>query len=190
MATAYCLARHEGDHALAPVGRGRRAISTSGSSIAERYDLEAWGPWLVAVRAELELEQGDWNNGAADTASVIVDRRGYGSASVLALVVLGRLRARRGDPGAGTSSIARWSWPRAPLELDRLGPVAAARAETAWLEGRDREAVQETEEVWHLARQQGEPWFTGRAGPVAPARRRGGRATGWGRRTVCPCAGG
>ena len=168
MATAYCwLVR--GTMRWRRFGEAARYLDV-GIEHCERYDLEAWGPWLVAVRAELELEQGDWQR-AADTASVIVDRRGYGSASVLALVVLGRLRARRGDPGAWDVLDRALELAQGSLELDRLGPVAAARAETAWLEGRDREAVQETEEVWHLARQQGEPWFTGE---LAQWRRRAG----------------
>ena len=54
------------------------------------------------------------------------------------LVVLGRLRARRGDPGAWDALDEALALARRTEELQRLAPVAAARAEARWLDGRCR----------------------------------------------------
>jgi DNA-binding CsgD family transcriptional regulator len=54
--------------------------------------------------------------------------------------VLGLVRARRGDPGQWAPLDEAWALAEPTGELPRLGPVAAARAEVAWLAG-DRDAV-------------------------------------------------
>jgi len=45
--------------------------------------------------------------------------------------------------------------------LQRLAPVAAARAEAAWLEGRSDDVVAEADRVHALAVQKRHPWFSG-----------------------------
>jgi DNA-binding CsgD family transcriptional regulator len=55
-------------------------------------------------------------------------------------VVLGLVRARRGDPGQWAPLQEAWALAEPTRELPRLAPVAAARAEAAWLDG-DRHAV-------------------------------------------------
>jgi DNA-binding CsgD family transcriptional regulator len=65
--------------------------------------------------------------------------------------VLGLVRARRGDPGQWAPLEEAWALAEPTRELPRLAPVAAARAEAAWLHG-DRDAVAEaTEGVLPLA---------------------------------------
>jgi DNA-binding CsgD family transcriptional regulator len=142
----------------------------AGIEYCSRYDLEGWRPYLIGLRAEQELEQGDWQ-AAADSATLVLRGEGSGTASVLALVALGRLRARRGDPGCWSLLDRALELAQSSGELGRLAPVAAARAEAAWLEGRDQAAVEETELAWDLARSRGEPWL---AGELAQWRRRAG----------------
>ncbi len=75
--------------------------------------------------------------------------------------MLGLVRARRGDPGAEAAFDEAWALAEPTGELPRLGPVAAARAEAAWLEG-DRDGVAAATESalpLALARQAG--WLTG-----------------------------
>jgi DNA-binding CsgD family transcriptional regulator len=59
---------------------------------------------------------------------------------IVSLVVLALVRARRGDPALWPLLDEAWTLAEPTGELPRLGPVAAARAEAAWLEG-DRDAV-------------------------------------------------
>jgi len=59
---------------------------------------------------------------------------------IWALTTLGLVRARRGDPGADAVLDDAWQLAELTDELPRLGLVAAARAEAAWLQG-DTDAV-------------------------------------------------
>ncbi|MEV0093993.1 AAA family ATPase [Streptomyces sp. NPDC050738] len=52
-----------------------------------------------------------------------------------ALTVLGRVRIRRGTPGGDELLAQAWEMAEGTRELQRTGPVAAARAEAAWLRG-------------------------------------------------------
>jgi len=86
-------------------------------------------------------------------------------------VVLGLLRARRGDPGQWSALEEAWALAEPTGELPRLGPVAAAKAEAAWLGG-DPEAVADaTEGALALAVERKARWL---AGELAVWRRRAG----------------
>ena len=62
-----------------------------------------------------------------------------------ALVALGLVRARRGDPGAWTLLDEAHASALPRQELQWIGPVAVARAEAAWLEGRPEAIAAELE---------------------------------------------
>ncbi|HXG76595.1 MAG TPA: AAA family ATPase [Gaiellaceae bacterium] len=114
-----------------------------------------------AARAWRLLAGGDWP-GAADAANLVLSTaRTSGLAPFIALTALGRVRARRGDPD---------SWP--PLdralemsvdsgELRRLGLLAAARAEAAWLAGDRERALDEAGIGYDLAMDRRHRWFAG-----------------------------
>ncbi len=109
-----------------------------------KHDLDGWRPFLLAIRAEVELREGRWSD-AVDSAAVVLavgagDRgtgHGFGPASTLALALLGRVRARRGDPDVWSPLDEALELAEHSGQLIRLRPVAAARAEAEWLEGRD-----------------------------------------------------
>jgi DNA-binding CsgD family transcriptional regulator len=86
------------------------------------------------------------------------------TARVMALVALGRLRARRGDDGEGI--------PAGPLDealelalasgtLQRVAPARAARAEAAHLRGDLRACADEARAAWDLAVSRRHPWLAG-----------------------------
>ena len=140
----------------------------AGIEHCDRHDLEGTRPYLFAVRAEIALEQGDWQR-AADSAGLVLRAGGVGPATVVSLAVLGRLRARRGDSG---------QWPvldralaLADTELHRLTIVAVARVEAGWLEGRNEAVLEETQAAWEVALARADPWITGE---LALWRRRAG----------------
>jgi len=101
--------------------------------------------YLLAFRARLELDQGRWAEATDSATAVLRIPRTSISPRIGALVVLGLVRARRGDPGPRAPLDEAWALAEPTGELPRLGPVAAARAEAAWLEG-DRDAVLEVTE--------------------------------------------
>jgi DNA-binding CsgD family transcriptional regulator len=89
----------------------------------------------------------------------------------LALVVLGLVRSRRGDPEAWPLLDEALTLAGSNDELQRVAPIAAARAEAAWLDG-DLERVRvETETAFDLARRWRSPWASGE---LASWRRRAG----------------
>ena len=146
------------------------SYADAGIEYCSERDLYGWRPFLVALRGELELEQGQWAE-AADSAALILADRGLGPASIIALATLGRVRARRGDPGQWTPLDEALALAERSGEIERVARVAAARAEAAWLEGRPEAAAQATESAFELAQQRGsDSWI----GELAVWRRRAG----------------
>ena len=111
----------------------------------------------------MELSQGRWDEAAESAALVLAPTGpGLGPASVIALVTLGRLRARRGDPGQWAPLDEALALAERSGELLRLAPVAAARAEAAWLEGRPGRALAEaTGAAFELAQRRRMRWLIG-----------------------------
>jgi DNA-binding CsgD family transcriptional regulator len=114
--------------------------------------LEAWTKCLVGQRATVELTLGRWDV-AAQTAQSILDgpRDQIIEPRTEALVVLGLIRARRGDPGGSPLLDEAWERAASADDLDFLAPVSAARAEAAWLDGRPGQIGALTEYAYDLA---------------------------------------
>jgi DNA-binding CsgD family transcriptional regulator len=158
--------------ALALLARGavrsrRLALATryafEGIEHSERFDLEGWRPHLVAMRSEVELATGDWD-AAAELASAVLRTHGAGLATVIATTTLGRLRARRADPEVWPLLDRGQELAAGSGELARIAAAALARCEAAWLEGRDADALDETERAWAMALASGDPWLCGELG--------------------------
>ena len=80
---------------------------------------------------------------------------------ILALVVLGLVRARRGDPEVWPPLDEALALAEPSGELLRIAPVAAARAEAAWLEGEHEAVAEATEAALDLAVQRQASWVIG-----------------------------
>jgi len=123
--------------------------------------LELFRLYLLAFRARLELDQGRWSAAADSAAAVLRVPLTSTRPRTESLVVLARVRARRGDPEVWPLLDEAWELAEPTKELPRLGPVAVARAEVAWLEG-DRHAVHEaTAGPLQLACERQAPWLVG-----------------------------
>ena len=102
--------------------------------------LELWRGYLLAYRAQMELDLGRWPE-AIDTAELVLrEPRRSRIPQIVALTVVGRTRARRGDPDVWSPLDEALSLAQRGEELQASEPVAAARAEAAWLDG-DRGGV-------------------------------------------------
>jgi len=88
-----------------------------------------------AYGALFELHSGRWDKAARMAAELLEHHALAIAQRVPALTVLALVRARRGDPGVDPllDEAARLALPTG--ELQRIGPVAAARAEIAWYRG-------------------------------------------------------
>ena len=123
--------------------------------------LDLWLLYLLAFRARIELDRGRWS-AAVDSAGLVLQKRYISTfPRIQALVVLGLVRARRGEPDAQSPLDDALALAMPTQELPRIASVAAARAEAAWLAG-DAEGVREaTEDAFELALRQGVAWPIG-----------------------------
>jgi DNA-binding CsgD family transcriptional regulator len=133
--------------------------------------MELWRGYLLAYRAQMELDLGRWQAAVDSAALVLSEPRRSRIPQLTALAVIGRVRARRGDPDVWSPLDKALSLAARSDELQASEPVAVARAEAAWLEG-DRGGVQRaTDGALALARIRRSPWVVAE---LAAWRRRAG----------------
>ena len=110
------------------------------------------------MRGWIELERGEWDAAGATTAIVL--RSNCTLSSLQANIVLGLLRARRGDPDPWTPLDEAREVAERTGQLWWLSQVAAARAEAGWIEGRPQVVAHATDETFALAleRVRRPPW--------------------------------
>jgi DNA-binding CsgD family transcriptional regulator/tetratricopeptide (TPR) repeat protein len=137
---------------------------------AER-GMDLWRLFFIPCRARLELDRGRWAEAAESAALALRDRRTFPVPRVFALTVLALVRARRGDPDVGSLLAEARRLAEPTGELQRIGPVATARGEAAWLEGAHDAVVRDTDSALDLAIRRQSPWVIGE---LACWRRRAG----------------
>jgi DNA-binding CsgD family transcriptional regulator/tetratricopeptide (TPR) repeat protein len=123
--------------------------------------LDLWRPYLLSYRARSQLDRGRWSDAVDSAALVLQDSHTSPVPRIVALSVLGLARARRGDPDAWAPLDEAWELAEPTGELQRLEPVAAARAEAFWLEGRSDELIAATDAVFDLAVRRQVWWVVG-----------------------------
>ncbi len=107
-----------------------------GLAIADERGLELSRHYLLSYRSVLELGRCNWDVALAAAEAILRTPRTSTTPRIRALVTVGLLRARRGDPDATSLLEEAWSLAKPTGEPPRIEPVAAARAELDWLEGR------------------------------------------------------
>ena len=123
--------------------------------------LDTWRLYLHACRARLEVDLGRWS-GAADAAALVLrDPRSAPVPRGWALAALGVVKARRGDPDVSEPLREALALAQSTGELQRIGPVAAARAEAAWLAGESASMAEATDAALDLAMHCRSPWIAG-----------------------------
>ncbi len=110
----------------------------AGNEYCIEHGLDLWARYLHVYYARTELDRGRWARASAAIPKS-VDAPGTPLARIGALVILGLVRARRGDPAQWTALDEAAELAERSGELQWLAPVTAARLEAAWLSGRDGE---------------------------------------------------
>jgi DNA-binding CsgD family transcriptional regulator/tetratricopeptide (TPR) repeat protein len=130
-------------------------------AFVQAHELAGYAQHLLGYRARVRLDQGDWAGAEQDARAALAEPVEGGVGVVDALVPLGLLQARRGDPDAAATLQEATDRAFATSELQWIAPVAAARAEHAWLAGDDHRVAEEAASVLELVVQAAHPWFTG-----------------------------
>ncbi|HEX4010518.1 MAG TPA: AAA family ATPase [Solirubrobacteraceae bacterium] len=145
---------------------------TEGIAYCDEHDLPAYGLYLSAWLARVQLDTGRWSDAAALNVDVLSDPELSPPSEMVARVTGGLLAIRTGDAARGSEHLMRALRLAAPTgELQRLAPVACARAESAWLR-RELDAIDDaTVLAVALAAERAQPW---EFGELAVWRRRAG----------------
>jgi DNA-binding CsgD family transcriptional regulator/tetratricopeptide (TPR) repeat protein len=145
----------------------RRRIA-EGIEFAERSDFVMFSRYLQVALGAHRFATGDWD-GVVPAARYALD--GSPPVRCTALTLVGRTRARRGEPGAMETLREAWQLALRLRECQWIGPAAAALAEAAVLDGDAGSAVAELTEAYEMARTLGKAhvqaelaYWMGRAG--------------------------
>ena len=101
---------------------------------AAEHDFDYAGRYALAWLGRVRFEQGEWATAEAIASETLGDRASSPISPMVALVVAGRIRARRGQAGARSRLDEAWAMASRTDDLQRTWPAIAGLAEAAWLE--------------------------------------------------------
>ncbi len=143
---------------------------------AAEHELDASASYSAAWLALCDLHAGRWTDAAERAGDVLARPHSPAISRAMAMLALGRLRLRRGDPGAETVLDAALALAGPSNTLQRIAPLRAARAEAAMARGDTAAAAEEAGRALPSALRHRHPWFIGelafwawRAGALAAA---------------------
>jgi len=127
---------------------------------AER-DLDFCLPYILAYRARMKFEQGDWIAASEDIEAVLRHPHTSAITRIPALRSLAHLRVRRGDPDVGGPVREARALAGETPELQRVGMLALVCAEEAWLAEDPQRVIREVQPVYQLACARRDPRMVG-----------------------------
>jgi DNA-binding CsgD family transcriptional regulator len=116
----------------------------AGIAYCAEHDLTSWVAYMLGWRGRSELDQGRWDAAGATASGALAAPDIPPPTRITPLTVIGRLRARRGDPDVWGPLDEALELSRGMGEVQRVAPVAGARAEARWLAGEDEAIAAET----------------------------------------------
>lgn len=132
-----------------------------GIAYALERDMDVAKNYMQAWQALAALHMGRWDE-AGDRTREVLNRPGVSPISrIMALLALGRLRARRGDPGVWVALDEALVLAEQTQTLQRIAPARTIRAEAAWLAGDRARAREESLAAYDFSVRKQHPWFTG-----------------------------
>jgi ATP/maltotriose-dependent transcriptional regulator MalT len=137
-----------------------RRLATALAYTAE-HDLDNYRWYLLATRAAIRVHRGEWDAAEAEVRQVLRQPVQSPVRRVVALVALGRVSARRGDPEANAPLDEALKLAEGSGQLLRLEPVLVVRAEAALLDDDPTRARAELGMVRDLVFERGNRWQRG-----------------------------
>jgi DNA-binding CsgD family transcriptional regulator/tetratricopeptide (TPR) repeat protein len=126
-------------------------------------DLDELIGCLRDTRARIYLDRGDWSAADEEATALLGTSWRTGPDRIGDLVIIGQLRARRGDPGVAAALDQARELADVMGEMQLIAPVCTARAEWRWLQ-RDLEGCRdEAASAFQLAYDVRRPWDWGEA---------------------------
>jgi DNA-binding CsgD family transcriptional regulator len=115
-------------------------------------------------RAQANVELGRWSKVTEDAGLVLNSCREIATIRIPSLTALGLLHIRRGESGSKELLDEARDLAEDTGELQRLAPVAAARAEARWWQGERGQVKAEVTAAFEMAVEQGHHWAIGELG--------------------------
>jgi DNA-binding CsgD family transcriptional regulator len=127
----------------------------------EVHEVQTHLSYIRVYSAHFDLNNGEWDK-AAKVAEELIEHHSLAISQRLpALIVLATIRARRGDPGVDRLLDEAMQLALPTGELQRIGRVAATRAEVAWYRGDLERVATEADIGLRAAAGLGEQWIQG-----------------------------
>lgn len=132
-----------------------------GLGVAVEHELHFMRNCLLNERARALFLLGRWDEVGADIRTMLDGANVSDTNRCCAVLHLGRVRARRGDPGADEALDESLALALPFAEMQMIHPVYIARAEAAWLSGDQGRAAKELEAAVPFSDEHPEPWYLG-----------------------------
>lgn len=133
----------------------------AGLAYTAQRDMDSYSVYLRGWRARLLFEQGRWAQAAAEAEAALRLQPGSAVIALPALTALGHVRVRQGEPSAMEALDRARELALPTGELQRVGPVAAARAEAAWWARDPQRTLAEARPGYELALHGIDDWVLG-----------------------------
>ncbi|HEX6034551.1 MAG TPA: LuxR C-terminal-related transcriptional regulator, partial [Anaerolineales bacterium] len=135
-----------------------------GLEYATARDLDVYTVYMRGWQARMSFETGHWDGAEEQALESLRLSQGEMVISVPSLIALGHLKVRQGDPSAGEFLDQARALALPTGELQRIGPLVAARAEAAWWQGDRDRVIAEATPGYELALNRNDSWTFG---PIA-----------------------
>jgi len=141
--------------------RAQQAFN-EGVEYCEERGIFSHSAYIRAYYTMCELDRGQWTE-AARMATELLQSSGVSGVQqrVTIMAALALVRIRRGDPGGDELLDQALALALPTSELNRIGRVAAARAEQAWYQGKLGDVARETATGLAHVRGHTAPWING-----------------------------
>jgi DNA-binding CsgD family transcriptional regulator/tetratricopeptide (TPR) repeat protein len=128
------------------------------------HDVQLCHSYLLGSRARIRFDQGDWTTALEEALAALDDPADPPLLKIPAQVVVARIRTRWGELGESTLLDQARDAAASSGELQWIAPVAAARAESAWLSGDLAAVCLEARPAYELALAREDAWAIGELG--------------------------